>query len=73
MCTAIVLLFDGEKCVLLLCMWKPAFLKSDHIYDPYLDYKGIVKVDFNCCRGFTEPFTYCFTFDNFSMVINKLL
>ena len=26
------LLFDGEKCVLLLCAWKPAFLKSGHIY-----------------------------------------
>ena len=25
------LLFDGEKCVLLLCAWKPAFLKSGHI------------------------------------------
>ena len=23
--------FDGEKCVLLLCAWKPAFLKSGHI------------------------------------------
>ena len=26
------LLFDGEKCVLLLCAWKPAFLKSGHKY-----------------------------------------
>ena len=26
------LLFDGEKCVLLLCAWKPAFLKSGHIF-----------------------------------------
>ena len=25
------LLFDGEKCVLLLCAWKPAFLRSGHI------------------------------------------
>ena len=25
-------IFDGEKCVLLLCVWKPAFLKSGHIY-----------------------------------------
>ena len=25
------LLFDGEKCVLLLSAWKPAFLKSGHI------------------------------------------
>ena len=24
--------FDGEKCVLLLCAWKPAFLRSGHIY-----------------------------------------
>ena len=24
--------FDGEKCVVLLCTWKPAFLKSVHIY-----------------------------------------
>ena len=24
------LLFDGEKCVLLLCAWKPAFLRSGH-------------------------------------------
>ena len=23
-------LFDGEKCVLLLCAWKPAFLRSGH-------------------------------------------
>ena len=26
------LLFDGEKCVLLLCAWKLAFLRSGHIY-----------------------------------------
>ena len=26
------LLFDGEKCVLLLCAWKPAFLKSGYIW-----------------------------------------
>ena len=26
------LLFDGEKCVWLLCAWKPAFLRSGHIY-----------------------------------------
>ena len=25
--------FDGEKCVLLLCAWKPAFLRSGHIYE----------------------------------------
>ena len=25
------LLFNGEKCVLLLCAWKPAFLRSGHI------------------------------------------
>ena len=25
--------FDGEKCVLLLCAWKPAFLRSGHICD----------------------------------------
>ena len=24
--------FDGEKCVLLLCAWKPAFLRSGHIW-----------------------------------------
>ena len=23
--------FDGEKCVLLLCAWKPVFLRSGHI------------------------------------------
>ena len=26
------LLFDGEKCALLLCAWKPIFLKSSHIH-----------------------------------------
>ena len=26
------ILFDIEKCVLLLCEWKPAFLKPGHIY-----------------------------------------
>ena len=26
------LLFDGEKCVLLLCAWKPAFLRSGHLF-----------------------------------------
>ena len=26
------LLFDDEKCVYLLCVWKLAFLKSGHIY-----------------------------------------
>ena len=26
------LLFDGEKCVYLLCAWKLAFLKSGHVY-----------------------------------------
>ena len=30
------LLFDGEKCVLLLYAWKPAFLRSGHIYLKYL-------------------------------------
>ena len=30
------LLFYGEKCVLLLCAWKPAFLKSGHILGLYL-------------------------------------
>ena len=25
-------LFDGEKCVLLLCVWKPAFLKYGHLF-----------------------------------------
>ena len=25
------LLFDGEKCVLLLCAWKPAFLRYGHL------------------------------------------
>ena len=25
-------MFDGEKCVLLLCAWKPAFLRSGHIF-----------------------------------------
>ena len=24
--------FNGEKCVLILCAWKVAFLKSGHIY-----------------------------------------
>ena len=28
------LLFDGEKCVLLLCVWKPAFLKYSHTHTP---------------------------------------
>ena len=23
--------FDGKKCILILCVWKPAFLKSSHI------------------------------------------
>ena len=31
------LLFDGEKCVLLLCAWKPVFLRSGHIYYFYGD------------------------------------
>ena len=26
------LLVDGEKCVLMLCVWKPAFLRSGHNY-----------------------------------------
>ena len=29
MSTAII---DGEKCVLMLCVWKSDFLKSGHIY-----------------------------------------
>ena len=29
--SCVQLSFDGEKCVLLLCLWKPAFLKSGHI------------------------------------------
>ena len=28
--------FDSEKCVLLLCAWKPAFLKSGHIIYTYI-------------------------------------
>ena len=27
--------FDGEKHVLLLCAWKPAFIKFGHIYSIY--------------------------------------
>ena len=32
--------FDGEKCVLLLCAWKPVFLKCGHILN-----KEIPNVD----------------------------
>ena len=31
-CQHVQLLFDGEKCVLLMCAWKPAFLRSGYIY-----------------------------------------
>ena len=30
-CQCVQLSFDGEKCILLLCVWKLAFLKSSHI------------------------------------------
>ena len=41
------LLFDGEKCVLLLCAWKLAFLRSGHNYRWQIkyfckDYKFII-------------------------------
>ena len=44
------LLFDGEKCVLLLCAWKPDFLKSGHILAiaSYWSCK-IWKVSLSCC------------------------
>ena len=32
------LLFDGEKCVLLLCAWKLAFLRSGHICKSNINY-----------------------------------
>ena len=30
--------FDGEKCALLLCAWKLAFLKSGHMWIIYADH-----------------------------------
>ena len=33
----VLLSFDGEKCVLLLNVWKPAFLKSGHICSLFIN------------------------------------
>ena len=42
--------FDGEKCVLLLCAWKPAFLRSGHIYYRYSDVRSDCACALNICK-----------------------
>ena len=41
--------FDGEKCVLLLCAWKPAFLKSSQKYSANILESSQVS---SVCGGF---------------------
>ena len=49
----IQLSFDGEKCVLLLCVWKLAFLKSGHIlfcvYRPDFVIPVAILTASSCC------------------------